>query len=360
MRNAIAVVWTVLLLGLSSVASAQCSALVKDGVFETFDSSSENVSVKAFMNWVRDHHSSSSSSSAGGGISIPVIGSLNGSSEQYSQLESDYAAMNAGNTSARSRLITHARSVSATLAQRFNECLAIRGLHVWLETTSDPHVFRVAAVFNSPGRQQTKAVIDDVDLVPSNLTCNRVIARGTEIFGSTKRMRCTRNTDAAVAITVNADSDPIGGGQMELAAILPPARQVLAPTCDLQVLASRGATASSERLTDGTVGPNSSGQNSGAPVGKFWIELSQPAWIHHLELHPFMNGTVGSGTVVGYDSGGNQTTLTQFETRNGSAPITIYVDINKSKNIKKIEVNTTSANGRDWWAFTEIEVFVCR
>lgn len=222
MRNAVVVVWTVLLLGMWSEASAQCSALVKDGVFETFDMSSERVSVNAFMNWLRDHRSSSSSSSTGGGISIPVIGSLNGSSEQNSQLESDYAAMNAGNSAARSRLITHARSVSAALAQRFNECMAIRGLHLWLETTTNPKVFRVAAVFNSPGRQQTKSVIDDVDIVPS-MTCTRAIAHGTEIFGSTRRMRCTRNTDDAVAVTINAESDPLGGGQMELAAIDTPA-----------------------------------------------------------------------------------------------------------------------------------------
>lgn len=359
MRNVVLAVWMVILLGAWSEAAAQCSALVQHGVFETFDVSSENVSASAFMNWVRDHRSSSSSSNVGGGISIPVIGSLNGSSEQYSQLESDYAAMNAGNSAARSRLVTHARSVSAILAQRFNECMAIKGLHVWLETTRNPHVFRVVAVFNSPGPGQTISVIDDIDLVPSRMTCNGIIARGTVIGGSTKRMRCTRNTPAAVVVTINANSDPIGGGKMELAEI-PPTRSVVPPTCDSQVLASRRAVASHERLTDGIVGPNSLGQNSGSRVGKFWVELSRPEWIHHVVLHPFMNGTAGSNDIVGYDSAGNKTTLTQFNTGYGSSPITVYVDINKSKNIKKIEVNTSSSNGRDWWAFTEIEVFVCR
>ena len=31
-----------------------------------------------------------------------------------------------------------------------------------------------------------------------------------------------------------------------------------------------------QRLTDGIVEPNSPGQNSGATVGKFWVELPQP------------------------------------------------------------------------------------
>ncbi len=363
MRNVVAVVWTVLLLGVWSEASAQCSALVKDGVFETFDSSSENVSVSAFMNWLRDHRSSSSSSSAGGGISIPLIGSLNGSSEQYSQLESDYAAMNAGNSAARSRLITHARSVSAALAQRFNECLAIRGLHVWLETTSNRHVFKIAAVFNSPG-EPTRAVINDVDRVPSDMTCSGVIARGTVIGGSTQRMRCTRHTEAAVAITINANSDPIGGGELELAAIPPPTPPP-PTTCDSQALVSRDANASNSRLTDSTIGSESPGQNSNRACGQdscrgvFWIELAQPEWIHHLVLHPYKTGTPGTNTIVAHYADGHSDTIATQRTNGGPDPIIVYTDPTKSKNVKKVEIDTTPYNPAAFVAWVEIEVFAC-
>jgi hypothetical protein len=128
--------------------------------------------------------------------------------------------------------------------------------------------------------------------------------------------------------------------------------------CD--ALASRGASASHSRLTDGVVGSTSPGQNSGRPGGTFWVELSQPESVHHITLHPYNNGTAGSTSIVGYDSGGAQTTLATSQTGYSSAPFSISVDTNKGKNIKKIEVNVTPSNGKDWVAFTEIQVFVCR
>ena len=362
MQKAIGPLVILLLLTAWSDAAAQCSALVRDGVFETFSVSSENVSVNAFMNWVRDHRSSSSSSSTGGGISIPVIGSLNGSSEQYAQLESDYAAMNSGSSAARQRLITHARSVSATLAQRFNECMAIKGLHVWLETTRNPKVFRVAAVFNSPGPGQVRSLIHDVDLSSLDVNCNGIIQRGTRVFGSTKRMRCTRDTDDAVAVTINADSDPIGGDMMELAEIPVPAPPPTMPRCDSQAMVSRRALASSDRLTDGHNGPNDPGQNSGAPAGTvwFWVELPQPEWIHHLVLYPFTQGTPGTNIIKGEDSSGQSVEIGRAEARAGSAPIVVYTDPFKSRNIKKVLINTQPFNPAAFVAWTEIEVFVCR
>jgi hypothetical protein len=345
-------------LGNASEAVAQCTALVRDGVFETFNVGSDSVSASAFMNWVRDHRSSTSSSDVGGGISIPVIGSLNGSSQQYAQLESDYAAMNSGSSTARSRLITHARSVSAVLAQRFNECMAIKGLHVWLETTDDPRVFKVAAVFNSPGPAQVRATIETVARVPSSVSCDGSIGANTAITGSTRRMLCTRGTRDAVTMILNADSDPIGGGELKLAAIpVPPPP----PTCNSEAMVSRGAAASHERLTDGVVGSNSPGQNSGRPGGNFWVELGQPEWVRRIVVHPFMNGTVGSNQVIGYYSSGGTDELATFRTNGpSSSPISVTVDLNKSKNIKKVEVITSPDDGRGWVAWTEIQVYACR
>ena len=128
--------------------------------------------------------------------------------------------------------------------------------------------------------------------------------------------------------------------------------------CD--TLASRGVTASHARLTDGVIGPESPGQNSGEPGGTFWVELPQAESVHHVTLHPFKSGTAGSITIIGYGTSGTQTTLATSQTGYSSAPFSINVDTNKSRNIKKIEVNVSPTNGKDWVAFTEIQVFVCR
>jgi hypothetical protein len=348
-------------LAVPSVASAQCQELTKDGVFESATTSSATSNLNEFMNWVRDHRSSTTSSTVGGGISIPVVGSLNGSSEQYAQLESDYAAMNSGSSDARARLETHYRTVSSALAQRFTECLAIKGLHVWLETTGDSYVFKVAAVFNSPGRRQRNTEINEIDLVPNSMSCSGAIGPGTVVDGSTKRMRCTRNSRLAVAITINADSDPIGGGALNLAQI-PDPRPTTEPTCDSTAMVSRGATATTERLTDGVVGPNSPGYNSGRPGGSVWVELTKPEWIHHVVMHPFGNGTSGTNNIKGRDASGSEITLIVEPARmgNGSVPLTFYTDPSRSRGIKSVQIDTKPNDPRAWVAWVEVEVFVCR
>lgn len=128
--------------------------------------------------------------------------------------------------------------------------------------------------------------------------------------------------------------------------------------CD--VLASRGANASHARLTDGVIGSTSQGQNSGKPGGTFWVDLSPPARVHHVTLHPFMNGTVGTHTVVGYSSVGVSATLATSHQGSSSAPFSLEVDPSKSGDMRRVEVNVIPDNGKDWVAFTEIEIFVCR
>jgi hypothetical protein len=363
MRTAAALL-TLFVVAAPRAAAAQCSELVKDGVFETFMTSSENVSVSAFMNWVRDHRTTASGRDAGATISIPVIGGLTGSAEEYEQMESDYAAMQSGNSSARSSLLEKARTVSAALGQRFNECLAIRGLHVWLETTDDPAVFKVAAVFNSPGPMQVSSTVETINQVSGGLSCDLAIVPGTVITGSTRRMLCTRSTSSAVTISINADSDPIGGDRLTLTAIPDPSTTPdpsppPAKTCDSQVLASRGAAASNERLTDGVIGPNSPGQNSGFAGGEFWVELPQPEWIHHVVLHPFGSGTAGTNSLYGIDANGQTITKAVVEAGYSSSPFAVNFDLARSHDVKRIDVFVTPANGKDWVAFTEIEVFVC-
>ena len=100
----------------SSRAEAQCGELLKGGVFETTSFSSSSTSTQSFMNWLRSHHSDLSTRDTGGGLSIPVIGSLNGSDKQYRDIESDYAASQSGSSSASQHLAAHIRSVSSALA----------------------------------------------------------------------------------------------------------------------------------------------------------------------------------------------------------------------------------------------------
>ncbi|MBS1788037.1 MAG: hypothetical protein JST85_09965 [Acidobacteria bacterium] len=305
-----------------------------------------------------------SNSGGGGGFSIAGISlSGNASYEEFNQ-KREQELSREGFQQSEDEAIHYVRnSFDGPGAQAYNVCIAglvaqQRGLFMWLLDTTDD------------------GVTVKIHWRPTNPVTTRInVANAVQLRGSSTSLRnfpsvwppdqeyqliLSRSKDQELRFVVN-----IAGSS---ASVFLPRKPNLPPRsprpperrCDSQVLASRGAAASHARLTDGIVGPNSPGQNSGNPAGQFWIELPQPEWIHHVVFHPFMNGTVGQGTIVGYDSRGNQTTLTKFESSRGSTPFTIYLDINKSKDIKKIITNTMSSNGRDWWAFTEVEVFVCR
>jgi hypothetical protein len=334
---------------------------LRDGVFETTSNSSSSVTAQQFMNWVRSHHSERSSSSVDGGISIPVIGSLNGSESQYKQLESDYAASQSGSSEASQRLAVHIKSVSSALATQFVNCMALKGLHVWLELTDDPHVFKVAAQFNSPGRQQQTASIDKVDIVPTNVSCDGFIARNTVVDGSTKRMRCTRVGDAPVEVTINASTDPLGGGTLVLSRLARPLPES-ERRCESTVLISRGAEATHPRLTDGDIGPGRPGVNSGAPGASYYVAFPRPEWIHHVVLYPLQNGapTLETNTIHVTYNDGSERDVESAQQSATTLPFTIYIDPGKGKGARKVTVNTVPVNGRDWIAWSEIEVFACR
>ena len=342
-----------------SIAAAQCSALLKGGVFESTTVTNDSTSTQSFMNWVRSHHTDTSSSSADGGVSIPVVGSLSGSEQQYRQIEADYAASQRGNSAAAQHLEAHIKSVSAALAAEFTKCMQTKGLHVWLEVTNDPATFKIAAMFNSPGNPAT-AKVTEVNISPSDVTCTGTI-RGT-LGGSTRRAICHRNQTKAVTVAINADEDPVGGADLNLGAVKE-CQDCNKPTVTCEkpsVLASRGAEASHPRLTDGTIS-NSIGVNSGHKDGSFFVNLARPEWIHHIILYPISQGSDQTQRIIGTDADGKDVEL--FSIRSfvtGGTPLNLPMDLSKSKNIKKITVNTTSENGRDWVAWSEWEIFTCR
>ncbi len=303
-----------------------------------------------------------SSSGGGGGFSIAGISlSGNASYEEFDQKREQELSLEGSQQSVDEAVHYVRNSFDGPGAQAYNACIAglvaqQRGLFMWLLDTTDDGVTVKIHWRPTPGTVDARInVATDVQLIGSSSSLRNFPSRWPP--DKEYRLILSRSKDQEFRFVVN-----IGGTSASVFLSRRPKLKdrSVERRCDSQVLASRGATASHERLTNGIVGPNSLGQNSGHHVGMFWVELPQPEWVYYVVLHPFRDGTAGSNTIVGYDSRGNPTTLTKFETSKGSAPIPIYLDINRSKDIKKIEINTKSSNGRDWWAFTEIEVFVCR
>jgi hypothetical protein len=309
-----------------------------------------------------------SSSGGGGGFSIAGI-SLSGNAtyEEFHQ-KREQELLRVGYQQSVDEALHYVRnSFDGPGARAYNACIAglvalqqRRGLSMWVQDASDDAVTVKIHWRPTAGVTAHINVATDVQLTGSSSSLRNFPS--TWPPDTEYQLILSRSTDQELRFVVNIAGDSTSVFLPRKPRLSPPAE---APSsiergCDSQVLASRGTRASHARLTDGIIGPNSPGQNSGRPGGTFWVELPQPEWVHHVVLHPFGIGTVGSNNIVGYDGGGTPTTIATFQTSSSSAPIPIYVDINRSRNIKKVEINVTPANGRDWVAFTEIEVFVCR
>lgn len=209
-----------------SVAQATCDALVINGVFDIQNTSVDEDRRLGFVNWARDRSESFNKNSGGGNIDIVDISmegygkfGLGGSVESVRQFWQDIENYDSTNTSQQTRMTGYVQKASEVIVKAFNDCINSKGLHVWIETTRDPRAFIVAAQFRSPGVPLQVTIDEDIIYRPINLSCSKVIKKGTQITGSTKRMLCVRNSDEEVTIVVNADSDPIGGGKLSLPAI---------------------------------------------------------------------------------------------------------------------------------------------
>ena len=206
---------------LGDSAMAQCESLTRNGLFDFQSLTSDDQRTESFVNWARDKRGGSAANNAGGNLSGSLLDilsvDLGGNSSKTEQFWQDIETYSSGNTEQRNRLLKYAKTANASLIDGFNKCINTKGLHVWIEMTSRPDTFRVAANFNSPG-VPVSAQIENVTLSPPSpaVSCNSVIRKGTKVTGSTKRLTCKRLSCESVVVSVNADVDPIGGGSLNV------------------------------------------------------------------------------------------------------------------------------------------------
>jgi hypothetical protein len=113
----------------------------------------------------------------------------------------------------------HVQTVNRQVLDAFNSCIEADGLHVWLERTYDPKVFKFVARFNSPNPRSNPVATVEMYSPGANVACEEHPAT---ISRSIWRTRCTRQNDAPVDFIVRADSNPLGGGNLVLPAISSP------------------------------------------------------------------------------------------------------------------------------------------
>lgn len=218
------------LLALPSMASAQgCLALAQGGIYDYKSASFDSEHVSSFIDWLRTHQSSTyqQAKSEGFGLSVPIDDVLIGANYSkdesgFSQFKNDIDSYHSASKSSKTKIATYAKTINAAVIAAIEKCMARRGLKVWLESTPNPAVFKLAANFVNDGRPY-HATIRSVAF--RNAHCGKEISMGT-IVDVEVRAICDRDPSKAVVVVVNADKNPIEGNDLTLNAINPAPPQI--------------------------------------------------------------------------------------------------------------------------------------
>lgn len=204
-------------LSMPTFANAQCEALLRDGVFDFHANSSEEDRIQSYLNWERDRRSNSSASGttaeAGYGSFSAIYGQQN--SQQVAQ---DIEKYNKADLQLRTRVMSYAKTANQYVINGFNECMQSSGLHVWLEKTDNPRIFRLAARYNNPGSNPRPA-LRHIIASPAAAVSREGHRLPYAVGGEDPRWVFTRKGCDAVALTVNSSERALGGGKLSLPAL---------------------------------------------------------------------------------------------------------------------------------------------
>jgi hypothetical protein len=196
------------------VAQAQdsgCGEILRDGVFDVSNATSDASAAAAFVNW----YSKSSRKSSGKGTSVAgQYGGFGASGSQTSQetISEAAAAYQAGDSSQVSKLASFAKNASAVLADAWSKCMNNFGLHVTSRTTSDPNAFYLVFRFNpSNPVDHPQAIVKSLQSSSPVLKCDKVPAAGLSVSAAAIPVLCSRTKNVSVSISFIA-TDAIAEG----------------------------------------------------------------------------------------------------------------------------------------------------
>jgi hypothetical protein len=239
----------------SASAFSQC-AILKDGLYDTSFKSSENARAQAFRNWFCQKNYSEQKDAnqlkldAGLPIAdIPVQLGFNSKSQNWKVFRSEYCSDSTFYSQYYDKTLDFTRTVNQTVVGAIATCLTQKGLHVWIEQTSDQDTFRFRALWNPDTQKAAIPKIRTLDF--EHATCSFKLKRSNNTIDiSGKNFLCKRNpSGAAVIVAIEADHSIIEDGRMELPAIPkydppPPMKPIYIDKCNLSAAINAGCLTS--------------------------------------------------------------------------------------------------------------------
>jgi hypothetical protein len=223
-----------LALAASGTLAQECSALLSQGVYDIRSTSIDLATASSYSQWFCDKKFSTSDQANDFGASLafpfkglPVKLGFDSSSQNYSTWQTSFCGNVKQDQSLQSKVRDYIQTVNPQIIQAFNQCLESNGLHVWLERTPDPVVFKFAARWNPPDSERDPTTTIKSFNFGKNVKCAE---RPKKVSNSEFRTRCVRQDAKAVIGTVTTKPGPIrGGGNLSLPEILPPITVIPTP-----------------------------------------------------------------------------------------------------------------------------------
>lgn len=199
------------------IAAEDCSAVLRDGVFDTTTTTDDRALASSFVNWFQTAYSRNSGqakeSGWSGAASYKLFSASGGASDHFKnwdQVETSAAEYRSGNASEASHLAKFARTASPLITDAWKECMNRYGLSVTMKWTADPNVFYIVFQFvpSNPTDHPTTTILE---LSPSKgLECDPVPSQGEKVSSAAVAKRCTRTANVPVSVSFRATDATLG------------------------------------------------------------------------------------------------------------------------------------------------------
>lgn len=199
-----------------------CGALLRGGVFDISQYSSDQEQARSFASWYCDKRFSSEedANSLGASGVIPVKGvpvrlGFDSKKQSFQSWQTEFCSKVNSSASEQSRVRQFLQTASSQIIEGFNRCISAYGIHAWLERTADPRTFVFAAKFVPANDQRTARI--STKAAPFETKCDidqSVVLTANAVY----RAFCTRGMHSVSVIVNSPDYGVASGGMLSLPA----------------------------------------------------------------------------------------------------------------------------------------------
>lgn len=266
-RVAPAVLLSALLPLLATQAQAQgCDLLLRDGVFNTFNSGASRYGYdKWHQAWCSATlKQTSSGSSTGASLDlvveqIPIGLSYNDAKSFQEMYQSKFCSNSGGTQIDFSQESAFLKTADPSLMAAYVQCRAVetKGLETQFVVSPNQKVFTITMRYNKPFELVQKPLVKSLSFVPAaKVTCQGTIKPPMKLDADSNSLQCERLTSDQVSVLINTS---VGGFTRDLAAVqAPPSdeEKVLAalPSGTILGWAAKKALPKGWRICDGEAG----------------------------------------------------------------------------------------------------------